>query len=60
VLQKVRAAKPNFSVETVRRTAPMNASMMELFVEELCEAGSPVDRKKIAAIALVVDYFFRY
>jgi adenylate cyclase len=39
VLQKVRDAWPNFSTETVRRTAPMNASMMELFIDGLREAG---------------------
>jgi hypothetical protein len=39
VLQKIRDTKPNFSVDTVRRTAPMNASMMELFIDGLREAG---------------------
>jgi adenylate cyclase len=39
VLQKIRDGKPNFSVEIVRETAPMNASMMELFIEGLREAG---------------------
>ena len=38
VLQKIRDGKPNFSVKMVRETAPMNASMMELFIEGLREA----------------------
>ena len=37
--KKFENSKPNFSVEMVRKTAPMNASMMELFVEGLREAG---------------------
>jgi adenylate cyclase len=39
ILQKIRDSKPNFSVKMVRETAPMNASMMELFIEGLREAG---------------------
>jgi adenylate cyclase len=39
VLQKVCNVRPDFSLETVRRTAPMNAPTIDLFIDGLREAG---------------------